>query len=272
MRRRELLTGMLFTLLLSRSAAAQGVVPPLAPPKPYREAKGEGPVIVIDPGHGGRDPGAIGRAGTREKDVTLATCLAIRDALRGQGCRVILTREADHSLSLADRVDIAHQHKADLFVSIHADAAPNVRARGLSAYTLSKEASDSLAKAIAEQENAVDELYGMDLTGTDQLTASILLDLALRIAREDSRRAQQQIVQGVGRDWTLLENPQRAANFAVLRSGEIPSVLVETGFLSNPEDERLLADPGGRGQVATALAREIFSISQTFWRERTGRA
>ena len=118
----------------------------------------------------------------------------------------------------------------------------------------------------------MDHLYGMDLRGTDQHTAAILLDLALRIAREDSRRAQQHIVAGVASDWPLLENPKRSANFAVLRSGEIPSVLVETGFLSNPEDERLLADPTGRRRVANALAREIAAISETFWKERTGRA
>jgi len=266
-RRRDLLTAMLTGLLLAPPRSrGQAAVPPLAPRKP-RAA-----VIVIDPGHGGRDPGAIGRSGTREKDVTLATCLAIRDYLAGSENTVILTRDSDRFLSLSERVEIAHDHKADLFVSIHADAAPNPRARGLSTYTLSEEASDSLAKAIAEQENAVDQLYGLDLRDTDEHTAAILLDLALRIAREDSRRAQQRIIKGVAGDWPLLENPSRAANFAVLRSGEIPSVLVETGFLTNPEDERLLADPAGRRRVASALAREIDIISRTFWSERTGRS
>jgi len=266
-RRRDLLTAMLTGMLLaSGRREGQAASPPLPPPKPG------GAVIVLDPGHGGRDPGAIGRGGTREKDVTLATCLAIRDQMAGSDLAVILTRDSDHFLSLTERVEIAHQHRADLFVSIHADAAPNLRARGLSAYTLSEEASDSLAKAIAEQENAVDDLYGLDLSDTDQHTAAILLDLALRIAREDSRRAQRHIVQGVASDWPLLDNPRRSANFAVLRSGEIPSVLVETGFLSNPEDERLLADPAGRRRVATALAREIAVISRTFWSERTGRS
>ena len=266
MRRREFLTGTLGGLLLV-TGQAQGAagLPPLPQPKPG------GAVIVIDPGHGGRDPGAIGPGGTREKDVTLSVCLMLRDILMRSGNAILLTRDSDRSLSLTERVEIAHAHNADLFVSIHADAAPNVRARGLSAYTLSEEASDSLAKAIAEQENAVDQLYGMDLRDTDQHTAAILLDLALRIAREDSRRAQRQIVEGVAADWPLLENPRRSANFAVLRSGEIPSVLVETGFLSNPEDERLLADVGGRRRVAAALAREISAISQIFWKERTGR-
>jgi len=266
-RRRDILKGMVAGLLaggFGRGAVAD--TPPLVPRKPG------GAVIVLDPGHGGRDPGAIGRGGTREKDVTLAVCRAIRQALAGTPHAVVLTREGDTTLALADRVEIAHRHDADLFVSVHADAAPNSRARGLSAYTLSEQASDAFARAIAEQENAVDELYGIDLSGTDSHTAAILLDLALRIAREDSHRAQRHIVEGVAHDWHLLENPKRSANFAVLRSGEIPSVLVETGFLSNAEDERLLADAAARRRVAAALAREIERVSRTFWRERTGRA
>lgn len=270
MRRRELLTGLAAGLLaygLGRPLLAD--LPPLMPRKPGRAGAA---VIVLDPGHGGRDPGAIGSGGTREKDVTLAISRAIRDALAGSGHRVVLTRDGDSTLALPDRVELAHRHDADLFVSIHADAAPNTRARGLSAYTLSERASDAFAKAIADQENAVDALYGIDLRGTDSHTAAILLDLALRIAREDSHRAQRHIVEGVARDWHLLENPKRSANFAVLRSGEIPSVLVETGFLSNHEDERLLADAAARRRIAAALAREIERVSRTFWQERTGRA
>lgn len=265
MRRRDLLGGLVSGLLLgSLPGRAMADLPPLVPRKPG------GGIIVLDAGHGGRDPGAIGRSGTREKDITLAVCHAIRDHLAGTPHAVILTRERDTSLSLAERVEIAQRHHADLFVSIHADAAPNPRARGLSAYTLSEEASDSLAKAVAEQENAVDDLYGMDFSDTDAGTAAILLDLALRIAREDSRRAQRKIVEGVAGDWHLLDNPRRSANFAVLRSGEVPSVLVETGFLTNPDDERLLSDPSARRRVAAALAREIEFVSRTFWMERGG--
>lgn len=265
--RRTFFTGLLASALLARLSGqqARADTPPLVPAKPV------GAVIVLDPGHGGRDPGAIGGAGTLEKNVTLAICREVRAYLTGRlPHQVTLTREDDTSLALPDRVRIGHDLQADLFISIHADAAPNHSARGLSAYTLAKEASDEFAQSLAERENSVDQLYGIDLQNTDSRTAAILMDLANRIAREDSRRAQRMIVNGVASELRLLENPRRSANFAVLRSGEIPSVLVETGFLTNPQDERLLADANARRRIAQTLATEIGQVAGLFLRERNG--
>lgn len=216
-------------------------------------------LLMIDAGHGGKDPGAIGVTGLREKDVTLSIVQAIRDRLRDQkGLRVRLTRDDDRFLPLGQRVRLAHQAQADFFVSIHADAAPNRQARGLSAYSLSETASDALADALAERENRVDRLYGVDLSGTDKETVAILMDLAVRHKETQSLTAKRGIVQGVsGRSVRLLDNPMRSANFAVLKSPQIPSVLIETGFLTNTDDEALLANMRTRRDLAYALGEEI---------------
>ncbi len=224
-------------------------------------------VLVLDPGHGGHDPGAIGGSGTYEKDVVLAICRSIKQQLSGtRSIKVVLTRSEDEFLSLPRRVEIAHEADADLFVSIHADAAPTLAARGLSAYTRSERASDSFAGALAQRENAVDSLYGVDLRGTDKMTAAILLDLAKRHSHGASLTAKQRIVSGVRGKVMLLENPMRSANFAVLRSTMVPSVLVETGFLTNPKDEALLAEPRSRAVIAKSLADELAAIALEFQR------
>ncbi len=235
-----------------------------APLPRRRPAAPAAAVIVLDPGHGGRDPGAIGVRGTHEKDVTLAICRAIRqqiEAARG-GAKVVLTREGDEFLSLRERVDLAHEARADLFVSIHADAAPNPAARGLSAYTLSEKASDEFAGALAQRENRVDTIYGVDLKHTDRATAAILLDLARRHSHNASLTAKRRIVHGVGDKLRLLDNPMRAADFAVLKSPQVPSVLVETGFLSNPQDELLLREEKSRLRIARALAAELSAVAR----------
>ncbi len=224
--------------------------------------KTEPAVIVLDPGHGGRDPGAIGRSGLYEKDVTLAICLAIRTQFRNtRGVKVLLTRDEDEFLALHRRVEVAHEANADLFVSIHADAAETRAARGLSAYTLSEKASDSFAATLAQRENMVDTLYGVDLRGTDKTTAAILMDLAKRHSHGASLTAKRRIVAGVEDKVQLLENPMRSANFAVLKSKVVPSVLVETGFLSNPQDERILADRAGRARIAKVLGDQIAAVA-----------
>lgn len=227
------------------------------------------PLIVLDPGHGGRDPGAIGRLGTQEKDVVLAICRGMQAYLKKQrpNLRVMLTRSRDEFLPLGDRVRIAQMNDADLFVSVHADSAPNTSARGLSAYTLSERASDSFASALATRENRVDVVYGVDLRDTDKDTAAILIDLARRHSHNASLTAKKRIVHGVAStDYPLLENPMRSANFAVLRSGSVPSVLVETGFLSNTTDEKILSSPTRRMQVAQLLAEQIAAVAVDFAR------
>ena len=218
-------------------------------------------LIMIDPGHGGVDPGAIGTRGTKEKDVTLDIAREVARLLSGRykvGAK--LTRQDDRFLALDERVDMARESRADLFVSIHADSAPNREARGLSAYTLSEKSSDAFAAALARQENSVDRLAGADLKGTKKVVKDILLDLTARHTKRASLVARQSIVKGAGKDLRLLDNPMRSANFAVLRAPDMPSVLLETGFLSNARDEATLADPRARRTIARVLARELAGL------------
>jgi N-acetylmuramoyl-L-alanine amidase len=248
-------------LFAAEQKKAVAKVVPKAKPAPKPQPK-PAAVIVLDPGHGGRDPGAIGLSGTEEKDITLSICRQMRDLLSARkDVKVLLTRDTDDFLPLPSRVAVAHKHDADLFISIHADAAPNHGARGLSAYSRAEKATDKFAMQLAERENRVDAVYGVDLKGTDKETAAILLDLARRHSHNASLNAKRRIVDGVGRKVKLLENPMRAANFAVLRSPRIPSVLIETGFLSNPEDEKILRNPKSRSQLARYLADQIAPVA-----------
>lgn len=250
--------------VLAQQQTAKNAPKPAAKPaaKPAPKPAPRQAVIVLDPGHGGRDPGAIGVSGTEEKEITLSVCRQIRDILaKRRDVKVILTRDSDEYLALPSRVAVAHKHNADLFISVHADAAPNRGARGLSAYSRSDRASDKFASALAERENRVDAVYGVDLRGTDKETSAILLDLARRHSHNASLSAKRRIVVGVEGKVRLLDNPMRTANFAVLRSPRIPSVLIETGFLSNPEDERILRNAKTRAQLARHLADQIAPVA-----------
>lgn len=219
------------------------------------------PLVVLDPGHGGIDPGAIGLHGTREKDVTLDIAREIAQRLaREHRVKAVLTREDDRFLAIEERVEVGRAAQADLFVSIHADSAPVREARGLSAYTLSDKATDAFAGALAKQENRADAVAGVDLKGAKPAVRAILMDLATRHTAKASLVAKQGIVKGAGRDLRLLDNPMRAANFAVLKAPDVPSVLVETGFLSNPEDEQALRTADARRTVAKVLARELAAV------------
>ncbi len=218
-------------------------------------------LIMLDPGHGGADPGAVGARGTLEKDVTLDIAREVARLLSGQhrvGAK--LTRSDDRFLALDERVALARGARADLFVSIHADSAPNRQARGLSAYTLSEKGSDAFAAALARQENQADRLGGVVPKGTTKAVKDILLDLAAHHTKRASLVARQSIVKGAGKDLRLLDNPMRSANFAVLRAPDMPSVLLETGFLSNARDEATLADPRARRTIARVLARELAGL------------
>ncbi len=253
---RRLLLNLLWSLplggglgLWSRQAYAQPVRRPGAP------------VVVIDPGHGGIDPGAIGLHGTREKDVTLDIAREIAQRLvREHRVKAVLTRQDDRFLALEERVEIGRAAEADLFVSIHADSAPTPEARGLSAYTLSAKATDGFAGALANRENRADAVAGVDLKSAKPAVRAILMDLATRHTAKASLVARQAIVKGAGRELRLLDNPMRAANFAVLKAPDVPSVLVETGFLSNPQDEQILRTAEARRTVAKVLARELAAV------------
>lgn len=233
---------------------SEGLQPPSRKPKPPR-------LVMIDPGHGGKDPGAIGHKGTYEKDVTLDVSRRIAENLAGHGTVIAkLTRSTDIFLPLKERVAIAREAKADFFISIHADSAPTQDARGLSAYSLSEKGTDKFARELAKRENSVDDLAGIDLKDTDADVAAILRDLSARHTRNAALKAKKQIVRGVKGKWELLENPVRAAPFAVLRAPDVPSILVETGFLSSLKDEALLRNEAQRRKIAALLAREIAAL------------
>lgn len=218
-------------------------------------------LVMLDPGHGGNDPGAIGTRGTFEKEVTLDIARSVaRTLAERNGVAVKLTRRDDRFLALDDRVALARETGADLFVSIHADSAPNADARGLSAYILSDKASDAFASRLAQQENRADRFGKPGTMGGGRIVKDILLDLTARHTRHASLAARQLLVEGAGKELHLLDNPMRSANFAVLKAPDVPSVLVETGFLTNPKDEEILRDPTARRVVARVLAREIATV------------
>lgn len=247
-------------------AAGGMLIPPIPSSVPHRLPlrKPTAPrLLVLDPGHGGEDPGAIGNDGLYEKDIVLNISKSIAAAIAknpASNIRVQLTRQTDVFLSLTERVAIAEAARADMFISVHADSAPNTAARGLSVYTLSEKASDKLADMLAENENRVGQAVGADLSGIDREVAAILCDLEARHTRNTSRRVKAWFVRGVGQKLTLLENPARSANFAVLRSPTIPAMLLETGFLSNKEDAKLLGQEAQRRRIAGFIADEVTKI------------
>ncbi len=217
--------------------------------------KSEKPLIVLDPGHGGKDPGASGKRGTIEKEVTLEVARYLRkELLRTGRYRVAMTRESDTLISLRDRVAMGRRVKADLFISVHADSAPGPNAHGLSVYTLSETASDEEAAALAREENQSDEIAGVSLSDTDAEVAGILIDLARRETKNKSGRLADIAVGEFRRQGVLLlKNTHRFAGFRVLKAPDIPSMLVEIGFLTNPGDEARLNTEHYRRQLARGL-------------------
>ena len=210
--------------------------------------------VVLDPGHGGIDPGAeVGE--TTEKDLMLQFAQELREILlRAGGFRVVLTREADEFVSLERRVALAHRAAADVFISLHADAFSDARARGASVYTLSDSASDAASAALAERHNRADILAGVDLNGKDDIVAGVLIDLARMETQPRAERLAGVLIDTLkARDLPLLTRPLRGAGFSVLKAPDIPSVLVELGYLSSPRDLENLNDPGWRMRMAEAL-------------------
>ena len=214
------------------------------------------PLVMIDAGHGGIDPGASG-SGVREKDVTLAVAKNLRDALRATGkYRAELTRDHDIFIPLAERVQIARRAGADLFVSIHADSMPGASsATGASFYTLSDQASDAQTARLAARENQADLLAGVQLPTKDKDVATILIDLAMRETTNQSKRFANYLV-GAFKDDALptAPSPDRHAGFMVLKAPDVPSVLVELGFLSNPAESKKLNDPAYRKTLGNTIA------------------
>ncbi len=214
------------------------------------------PLVVIDPGHGGRDPGAIGRAGTQEKRIALAVALNLKARLeQARRCRVLLTRSSDVFVPLGRRIEIARQRQATLFLSLHADSAPG--ARGASVYTLSETASDSLAEALARRENRADAAGGLRLPSVSPEVQRILLSLMQHETRTGSERLARLTVAALGQQVPLLPNTHRRARFVVLTAPDVPAALVEMGFLSHPQDEAALNRAAHRARLATALAEAV---------------
>lgn len=205
--------------------------------------------IVIDAGHGGRDPGAVGVSGTREKDVVLHCALIARDALQHRGYRVALTRDADNFVELEDRVRFARAQHADLIISIHADASPNRDTTGASVYTLSDSGANRAQNMMASQN------WDLDLGDTrNTLARDILVDLAQRDTTNRSAQFAQLVIPKLGEVAPLVRNTHRNAGFFVLLAPDVPAVLIETGFLSNATDERRLGDARARERMADAMA------------------
>jgi N-acetylmuramoyl-L-alanine amidase len=215
-------------------------------------------VVVIDPGHGGIDPGAIGRSGIAEKSITLAAARAIKAGMDRTGrYKVLLTRDRDMFIQLRDRVAIARDKGAELFISLHADTIRNKNVRGLSVYTLSERASDKEAAELAERENKADLIAGIDLSGQAPGVTNILIDLAQRESMNESARAAGFLVAELKRVSRLLRNTHRFAGFAVLKAPDVPSLLIEMGFLSNARDERSLRSAKYRRRLAGAVTKAI---------------
>jgi N-acetylmuramoyl-L-alanine amidase len=223
-------------------------------------------VIAIDAGHGGEDPGAVGPKGTREKDVVLAVARRLAELVdREPGMRAVLIRDGDYFLSLQQRVVKARAQRADLFVSIHADAFKNPNARGSSVYALSaKGATDEAARWLAARENAADLVGGISLDDKDDMLASVLLDLSQNASIGASLEAGELILGRMGGVNRLHKSSVQQAGFRVLKAPDIPSILVETAFISNVEEEQRLRDARFQSQLATALMsgiREYFYIN-----------
>lgn len=240
------------------SVGAAGPARPAAPPRGPRTAPP--PLVVLDPGHGGKDPGAIGVTGTYEKHVALAAAQELRRLLLASGrCRVALTRGRDVFIPLPERVGFAQRQGAALFVSMHADALPDHGVRGASVYTMSETASDPQTAALARRENSADRL-APGLNGLPPDVAHILSSLVRQETRQGSAIMARSVVGALGNQVGLLQAPSRHANFAVLKAADVPSVLVEMGFMSNPADEAALRRQEHRTRVAMALRQAIESF------------
>ncbi|MBN9222265.1 MAG: N-acetylmuramoyl-L-alanine amidase [Mesorhizobium sp.] len=230
------------------------------------ERVGKGPVsnpghrftVVIDPGHGGIDGGAEGLNGTIEKNVTLAFATELRDKLMAIGkYDVFMTRDTDEYLRLDDRVRIARQHEADLLISIHADTISVKGIRGATVYTVSDKASDPEAQALADRENLSDQFAGMVIKDDNKEVTDILIDLIRRETHTFSMSFAHTLVGQLSTSVGLINNPQRSAGFRVLKAPDVPSVLVELGYLSNAKDEAQLLDAEWRGKAAQSITNAV---------------
>ena len=237
------------------AAPASGVAAPLPVKSLASLSGGRDLVIAIDAGHGGEDPGATGRRGLQEKKVTLAIARLLKGLIEAEpGMRAVLTRDSDTFVPLRDRINRARQHQADMFISIHADAVRDIRVKGSSVYTLSpKGATSEAARYLADRENAADLVGGVSLDDKSNVLASVLLDLSQGASMSASLEAASRVLKQLDRVGDTHHPDVQQAGFVVLKSPDIPSMLVETAFISNPAEEARLGDPRQQARIAEAV-------------------
>jgi N-acetylmuramoyl-L-alanine amidase len=233
-------------------------ITPAVVPHPQQAEADQRKVIVIDAGHGGIDPGALSHNRTKEKDVVLAYGLALRDALRkSPNYKVVMTRDSDTFISLDERVKIARDNKADLFIAIHADTVDEKDVRGTTLYTVSDKATDAEAEALAQKENRADVIAGIDLGNQTKTVSDILINLAQRESKNQALYFTKKAVAQLQPYARFTGKPVRSAAFVVLKAPDVPSILIELGYLSSKEDEALLSSPDWRSNMATAMAHAV---------------
>lgn len=252
-------TGAQLVITLGRDSTApssQPAAPPTAVRAIHAPVDSDRDVVVaVDAGHGGQDPGAIGRGGTHEKDVVLAIAKALAERIDAEpGMRAVLTRQTDQFLTLRERIQRARLAKADLFISVHADSIRNRDVSGASVYVLSERgATDEAARWLAERENAADLMGGVSLTDKDNTLASVLLDLSQSANISASMVAAQGVLSALDRVGEVRKAQVQQAGFVVLKSPDIPSMLVETAYISNPVEERRLKSNAQQDKLADAI-------------------
>lgn len=243
---------------LSRDTANEAPVNKADQLPPPDRSKREKPLLVIDPGHGGVDSGTISASGVMEKDIVLAFAKKLQEEIEKTGkVAVLLTRTDDTFLPLGARVQFGRDHAADLFLSIHADSEHVGSVRGATVYTLSDKASDQEAAALAAKENASDLIAGLDLQQESNDVTDILVDLTRRETRNFSASFANGLVGDLASATRMIKNPKRSAGFQVLRAHDVPSVLLEIGYLSNDQDEKLLTSDEWRSRVADAVTQAV---------------
>ena len=240
--------------LLELDGKIIGSAPQQPPAKGARPKVARLATIVIDAGHGGEDPGARGRRGSHEKDITLVIARRLKGLVDAEpGMRALLTRDGDYYLPLNARVEKARKVKADLFVSVHADAFIRPHARGSSVFTLSQRPTSEAARWLAKQENDADLVGGVNLDGKDRFLAQTLLDLSQTATTDHSLKLGGAVLAELGQVNTLHKARVEQAGFAVLKAPDVPSILVETAFISNPEEEKRLNDQAYQDRLARAI-------------------
>ena len=265
----------------ARAGATGGETPDKAPASNDKAADKSGraprrPIIVaIDPGHGGEDPGAIGRRGTYEKNVTLAIARRLKTLIDAEpGMRAMLTRDDDYYVALNERVQKARRVQADLFISVHADAFSTPAARGSSVFALSEHgASSAAARWLAQRENEADLIGGVNLDSRDRVLAQTLLDLSQSAQINDSLRVGRSVLDGIGAVNALHKGSVEQAGFAVLKAPDVPSILIETAFISNPEEEQKLRSDAHQQRFAESIlggVKRYFAQNPPLARARVG--